>query len=163
MLDPASLALLVGDARLVVLRGLPGSGKSTLAAKLAQEHGFVHLEADTHFVRDGNYRFDPAHVADAHAWCVSQAFTELKAGKRVVIANTHVKLWELAGPLGLAQLLQMPTRVIECTAQFENIHAVPADVLATMRSKWEQLPSQFVEITYSDGTARGLRVWSVAT
>ncbi len=163
MFDPASLALLIGDARLVVLRGLPGTGKSTLAHALAREQGFVHLEADTHFVRDGQYRFDPAHVADAHAWCVSQAFTELKTGKRVVIANTHVKLWELAGPLGLAQLLALPARVIECTAEYDNIHTVPAEVIATMRSKWERLPPHFTEIDYSAGTARGLRVWSVAT
>ena len=80
----------------VIVRGLPGSGKTTLALQLAAEHGYVHLETDQHFVVNGSYRFDPARVADAHAIVARDALDALLTGRRVVIANTHVRLWEMA-------------------------------------------------------------------
>ena len=54
---------------LILLRGLPGSGKSTLAKQLVNKD-YAHKEADMFFVdSEGNYKFEPSKIKDAHAWC----------------------------------------------------------------------------------------------
>jgi len=142
----ADPTLLLAGARLVLIRGLPGSGKSTLARRLAAESGFVHLEADRYFERDGTYAFDPARLADAHAWCLRNAYEQLSAGARVVIANTFVSLWELSAGLGLAQVLDLPVRIVEARGAWPSVHAVPDEVMAQMRERWEPLPAHLETI-----------------
>jgi predicted kinase len=121
----------------VILRGLPGSGKSTFAKRLAGEFAFVHLEADDHFFVRGTYQFDPARVADAHALVVRDAVAHLRAGRRVVVANTHVRLWEMAAVVGACQIAMKRYCVVECLGRWESRHGVPADVIAQMLGRWE--------------------------
>jgi predicted kinase len=133
------------NVRLVILRGLPGSGKSTFAQNLFDALGFVHLEADQHFVDAmGHYKFDPARASDCHSVCQRDADAALRAGKRVVVANTHVRLWELAPYVGLAALHATQWCVVECNGAWPNIHDVPRAVVESMREKWEPIPDQFV-------------------
>ncbi len=132
----------------VLLRGLPGSGKSTLAQRLAAGHGFRHLETDQHFMVDGAYHFDPARLADAHAIVVRDALTALQAGERVVVANTHVRLWEMAAAVGAARLAGKPFCVVECVGEWVNVHAVPADAMRRMRERWQALPAEFDTVSY---------------
>jgi len=146
-LVPADPRLSLAEARLVLVRGLPGSGKSTLARRLAAELGFVHLEADQYFERDGPYRFDLARLADAHAWCLRLACEHLAAGERVVIANTFASLWELSAGVGLARVLDLPLRIVEARGAWPSVHAVPDDVLAQMRQRWEPVPAHLQAIT----------------
>jgi predicted kinase len=122
----------------VILRGLPGSGKSTFAKRLASKFGFVHLEADDHLYVNGEYRFDPARIADAHALVVRDALTQLETGRRVVVANTHVRLWEMAGIIGAATLSQRSYCIVHCDGRFSNIHAVPDEVISGMIARWER-------------------------
>lgn len=132
----------------VVLRGLPGSGKSTLAVQLATRHGYLHLEADQHFVTAGVYRFDPSRVADAHAVVARDALIALQAKRRVVIANTHVRLWEMAAIIGAAQLAGSTLCFVECVGDWPNIHDVPVAVRAAMRARWEPLPAEFSAVSF---------------
>lgn len=139
---------LIPDAvRLVLIRGLPGSGKSTLARRLAAGLGFVHIEADQYFEREGPYRFDAAHLADAHSWCQRVAHERLSAGARVAISNTFVTLWELSGPLGLAEVCGVPYRIVEAQGAWPNVHQVPDDVLEQMRLRWEPVPAHLEPLT----------------
>lgn len=133
----------------VILRGLPGSGKSTFAKRLAEAFDFVHLEADDHFYIGGNYRFDPARVADAHALVARDAVAHLQAGRRVVVANTHVRLWEMAAIIGATQLCQRSFCIAECTGQYENIHQVPENVFSAMNARWERAPEHFSHLCFS--------------
>lgn len=132
----------------IVLRGLPGSGKSTLAMRLAALHGFVHLEADQHFVVNGTYRFDPARVADAHAVVARDALTALQAGKQVVVANTHVRLWEMAALIGAARLAGRTLCFVECQGTWPNVHGLAEPVIASMRQRWQLLPGEFDEMSF---------------
>ncbi len=132
--------------RLVLLRGLPGSGKSTLARAIlaSSAEPWIHLEADAHFTdRNGHYFFDSTRVADAHAVCQQHAHVALAHAGRVVIANTHVRLWELSAYFGLSLLHGCDFRVIELRDTHPNIHDVSDDIIAKMRKKWEPLPEAF--------------------
>jgi hypothetical protein len=129
--------------RLIILRGWPGSGKSTLAQAFVHQASFVHVEADQHFTRDGVYQFNPANASDAHAVCQKQAIDALHDGRKVIVGNTHVRLWELAPYVGIAYLLAVEWAVIECRGVWPNIHGVPEDVVGAMRGKFEPMPSEF--------------------
>ena len=56
------------NKNLYLLRGIPGAGKSTLAKQL----GDSHFETDGFFMVDGEYKFDPTKLREAHQWCQSQ-------------------------------------------------------------------------------------------
>ena len=40
-------------------------GKSTLAKRVCNQH----IEADMFFMKDGEYKFDPTKLKQAHEWC----------------------------------------------------------------------------------------------
>jgi hypothetical protein len=134
----AAAARLVG-ARLVILRGLPGSGKTTLARALVDRHGFRLFEADQHFETPDGYRYDPARVADAHAATQRAALAALESGQSVVLANTHIRRWELAGPLGLAMLAGVTPHIVECLGQWNNVHGVDEATREAMARRWETI------------------------
>ncbi len=146
-LQPVQLSALT-DFDCVVLRGLPGSGKSTLAALMVERHGFLHFEADQHFVTGGVYRFDPARLADAHAVVVRDALAALQTGRRVVVANTHVRLWEMAAVVGAARLAGRTMCFVECRGAWPNVHGLACSVIASMRSRWEGLPGEFDAVSF---------------
>lgn len=147
MLMPVQLSSLVAfDC--VVLRGLPGSGKSTLAAQMAADCGFLHLEADQHFVVNGGYRFDPARAADAHAVVARDTLAALQAGRQVVVANTHVRLWEMAAVVGAARLAARSMCFVECQGAWPNVHGLAEPVIESMRQRWERLPDEFDGVSF---------------
>ncbi|MFN3630082.1 MAG: AAA family ATPase [Casimicrobiaceae bacterium] len=130
----------LAEVRLVILRGLPGSGKTTLARALVEQYGFRLFEADQHFETSAGYRYDPARVADAHAATLRAALLALESGQAVVLANTHVRRWELAGALGLAVLVGVTPHVVECVGQWKNVHGVDEATLEAMARRWETIP-----------------------
>ena len=140
----------------VVLRGLPGSGKSTLALQMAASRGFLHLEADQHFVKNGVYRFDPARVADAHAVVARDTLTALQAGRQVVVANTHVRLWEMAALVGAVRLAGRSMCFVECQGAWPNVHGLADPVIASMRLRWERLPSEFDGVSFQFRASQAL-------
>ncbi len=81
--------------KIVVLRGISGSGKSTWVREQAPE-AFV-VSADHFFIKDGEYRFDPTRLQEAHQACY-RAFVEAVARKEPFIAvdNTNISVWEMA-------------------------------------------------------------------
>ena len=118
-------------AQLILIRGLPGSGKSTLAQGY-RERGYRHLEADQFFMVDGEYRFDPERLGEAHAWCLDQTRGALEAGKFVCVANTFVTLDELKPYTKLVPNWE----IVEAIHDGRSIHAVPAATPQFMRAKW---------------------------
>lgn len=125
--------------QLVLIRGLPGSGKSTMAKALARA-GFEHFEADIyHLNSEGDYCFDRANVKAAHEWCQQETRRALESGKQVVVSNTFTQLWEMAPYFGMAKALGIEPNVLEAKGNWQNTHAVPAEVVDQMRARWEPL------------------------
>lgn len=87
---------------LILIRGLPGSGKSTIAKKMTLG-GFVHVEADMFFEDDNeDYRFNPAHIKEAHRWCQEMTEEFMECGLDVVVSNTFTQKWEMDPYMKLA-------------------------------------------------------------
>lgn len=122
---------------LILVRGLPGAGKSSLFPKT--------IAADDYFMVDGEYMFDPRQLPHAHADCQSRAEVLLRMVEQVVVANTFSQRWEIepyvkiaarAGArLVVADLFDGGLTDMELEAR--NLHGVPAQVIARMRSRWE--------------------------
>ncbi|HEY7866403.1 MAG TPA: ATP-binding protein [Psychromonas sp.] len=120
--------------KLTLIRGLPGSGKSTLAKTL----NAVHLEADMYFVnKQGEYRFDPKRLKEAHLWCQQQCEYHLSRGENVVVANTFIEHWEMQAYRQLAKLFNARLTIKICTGNFENCHDVDLLSIEKMKKNWQ--------------------------
>ena len=125
--------------KLLLIRGLPGSGKSTLAKHLADTCGFFHVEADMWFSKDGDYKFIPQEIANAHDWCNKQAAFALENGKNVVVSNTFTQYWEIEPYESMARCLAKSFWILECTANYGSVHNVPDEAYQRMKNRWETL------------------------
>ena len=141
-------------ATLYLVRGIPGSGKSTLAQKLSREKGIGHYEADQYFSRNGSYVFDPSKLRAAHAWCFDKVNNELERGNDVIVSNTFTQEWELVNYIDTALDAGAKVEVIQCTGEWENIHGVPADKLAIMKSRF--VDNSVIEQGYTPELVKGL-------
>jgi hypothetical protein len=125
---------------LILLRGLPGSGKSTLAKTIVTTD-YCHKEADMYFVdRDGNYKFDPSKIKDAHAWCQDGVDFLMKyMHSPIVVSNTFTQEWEMEAYYKLAEKhgYQVTSIVVENRHGGQNTHGVPDDKLEIMKARFE--------------------------
>lgn len=126
---------------LILLRGLPGSGKSTLAKLLVGNKDYCHKEADMYFVdRDGNYKFDPSKIKDAHSWCKEEIEFAMKYDHSpVVVSNTFTQEWEMGAYYELASKYgyRVHSIVVENRHGGVNEHGVPDDKLEIMKNRFE--------------------------
>ena len=120
---------------LFLLRGLPGSGKSTLAKSL----GGMHMEADKYFMDEGEYKFDPSKLKDAHAWCQNAAKVWMtNSVPKVVISNTFTQAWEMDYYFELAKEhgYRVYSLVVENRHGGENVHNVPKEKIEEMARRF---------------------------
>jgi predicted kinase len=126
---------------LILLRGLPGSGKSTLAKMLVGDKDYRHKEADMFFVDgEGNYKFEPSKIKDAHAWCQEEVdFLMRYEHSPVVVSNTFTQEWEMDAYFELAEKYGYQTSclIVENRHGGVNEHGVPADKLEQMKNRFE--------------------------
>ena len=131
--------------KVYVMSGLPGSGKSTLARKLAGENGLV-LSADDYFMVDGEYRFDPTKIGEAHKRCMDRFIQATQAGEPlIVVDNTNLSKWEISPYMlvGETMVYEVTVVVVEednptvCAAR--TTHGVPLEVIKKMAYYREDL------------------------
>ncbi len=134
------------EKTLFLTRGLPGSGKSTLANQLGR-NGVV-VSSDDYFMEDGEYKFDPTKLREAHAWSQNQIEDAMKKGITPIVAdNTNTRTWEMK-PLVLAALkygykveIKEPNTPWKFNAQElakRNKHGVPQDAIEKYIEKWDK-------------------------
>jgi len=128
------------EKNLILLRGLPGSGKSTLA-KLLVDKDYCHKEADMFFVdREGNYKFNPSKIKDAHSWCQDEvAFLMKYEHSPIVVSNTFTQEWEMDVYYKMAEELgyRVTSIITENRHGGKNEHGVPDDKLEMMKNRFE--------------------------
>jgi predicted kinase len=126
---------------LILLRGCPGSGKSTLAKMLVGDKEYRHKEADMYFVdSEGNYKFEPSKIKDAHAWCQEEVdFLMRYEHSPVVVSNTFTQEWEMTAYNELAEKYgyRVHSIIVENRHNGVNEHGVPADKLEAMKNRFE--------------------------
>lgn len=138
--------------KIIFLRGVPGSGKSTYAEKLMSDSGFDKkwsriVSADNHFICNGEYKFRPELLGDAHKACF-RAFHDYcmyDSLDLLIVDNTNVKLWELSPYVAIANMVglgfeihRMECKLKECAKR--NIHGVPSGKIESMHSMMDKIP-----------------------
>lgn len=127
------------SATLYIIRGLPGAGKSTFAQKMIEKKmADSYYEADMYFLdKDGKYNFDPSKLSEAHNWCKSKVFADLKQGKRVIVSNTFTRIFEMEPYITFCKNHEIPFKVIRLKTQFKSIHNVPDTAINKMRQRFQ--------------------------
>lgn len=121
---------------LYLIRGLPGSGKSTLARKLVGEQHIC--EADAYFYLNGEYKFDPTKLSQAHQFCLATCAAKLAAKiPAVAVANTFTQHWEMAKYYELAGEAGYEIQQIICKGPWGSVHNVPKHTIMKMQERFE--------------------------
>jgi predicted kinase len=125
---------------LILLRGLPGAGKSTLA-ELIISKDYCHKEADMYFVdREGNYKFVPSQIKDAHEWCKDEVANLMKyEHSPIVVSNTFTQEWEMENYYELAKQYGYTVHsvIVENRHGGVNIHNCPPETIDRMEARFE--------------------------
>lgn len=122
--------------KLYIVRGIPGSGKTTYCRKQLK---LEPIEADTFFIRNGEYRYDPTKIADAHTWCQKQVRKQMIQGvQEIAVANTFVKHKEYRIYEMLAQQYGYEVEKIIMRGNYQNVHNVPQRKLDNMKQNFEE-------------------------
>jgi len=127
---------------LYLVRGVPGAGKSTFAKNL----GCTHFETDTFFMVDGEYKFDPSKLKEAHGWCLDQvelAMIQNHTGavdySDIVVSNTFTQEWEMDPYFRLAESwgYRVFSIIVENRHNGINQHNVPDEKRVIMKERFE--------------------------
>jgi NEDD4-binding protein 2 len=141
----------------IILRGISGSGKSTWVKNFRESNPDAKIEvasADDFFVgcKTGEYKFDPSKLNEAHATCFEYFETLLRNRKPwavekcdyIIVDNTNTQLWEMSPYIALANLHNVPVRIIrmvcpEDVAATRNVHGVPLKAIQSMNGRMQTL------------------------
>jgi len=83
------------EKTIIILRGLPGSGKTTLANQLCKRRGVVYSTNDYFTNDNGDYKFRPYKLKEAHLWNQQRTAAAMEKGVNlIVINNINIRKWE---------------------------------------------------------------------
>lgn len=107
--------------------------------------GYAHFEADMYFMEDGVYKFNPAKIRDAHAWCQNSVERAMLLNHTtgdnsiIIVSNTFTQEWEMEAYYALAKQwgYKVFSIIVENRHGGVNEHAVPEDKLQAMKDRFE--------------------------
>lgn len=133
---------------LIIMQGVSGSGKSTLAAQLAGDEGVI-FSTDDYFMDNGEYKFNPKILGNAHKWNQRIARDAMEnQHPLIIIDNTNTQAWEARPYIEAAQehgytvefhrpQTEWALNAEECAKR--NTHGVPLDAINRMLGRMEDL------------------------
>lgn len=131
--------------KVIILSGVSGSGKSSFANGLGRTY---KVSADYFFLVSGEYRFDPAKLADAHAFCFRSFLSAMREGfETIVVDNTNTTAVEIAPYVLGAQAHDYSVQIITVAVPEDALEACAARnahgvSLQGIRAQWERLQSR---------------------
>lgn len=139
------------NREVIIMKGLPGSGKSTRA----RQFGMPVVSADHFFYVEGEYRFNPTKILDAHAACQCKAIEFFSAQTSFVVDNTNVRRAEYAVYVKLAEKFGFDVRFVQMHGDNvsdellrvyydRQVHKVPLLVMQRMRDEFESLEPKYL-------------------
>ena len=145
--------------KVYIFSGLPGSGKTSI---IRRDHAYaVVVSADHYFERDGEYRFEPSRLPDAHALCMRRFVNALILGtSEIVVDNTNCTTVEIApyAAVALAYGYEVQIVTVECephVAHARNIHGVPLATVLAMSERLDRrelMPWWDSSVIFTDGS-----------
>jgi predicted kinase len=150
----------------IILQGIPGSGKSSyvsylkgVASDISRE--VVVCSADHYFMRDGEYKFNPAFLGEAHAACMRRFIETVQQGGNVtvIVDNTNITEIEIAPyyavarAFGSAKVEIVTFEVYPETGAARNVHGVPFSECCRM----DNILQSFIQPSWWEVTKRVLR------
>lgn len=127
--------------KVVILRGISGGGKSTLAKKLKGNDPLVHIvSADDAFIVNGEYRFDPAKLPQAHGDCLRKFISLVQQGFSVIVDNTNTTAIEIAPYYQVAAAYHVDVKIITLEvdpliAVSRNVHKTPIESILKQKMR----------------------------
>ena len=124
-----------------ILSGVSGSGKSTHARDLIKgtDDMVEVVSADNYFMEDGQYKFDPTKLSEAHAYCFIRFLEALQMRFALIIVdNTNTTAVEIAPYVLGAMAYHYDVEIITFTCQTHddvkvcagrNSHGLPFDAV----------------------------------
>lgn len=87
---------------------------------------------------NGEYKFNPKKVKDAHAWCLEEIRNMMVSEiADCAVSNTFTRRWEYQPYIDEAELAGYSVAVIDCHGPWKNCHNVPVEVVSAMKARWE--------------------------
>jgi predicted kinase len=123
---------------LILLRGCSGAGKSTLGAILSEDK-YPVISADMYFENNGQYKFKPEKLGDAHAWCQNAVEKAMQTEyEKIFVANTFTQEWEMKIYFELAKKYNYMifSCIVENRNNTSNVHNVPSDSLQKQKERF---------------------------
>lgn len=145
---------------LILLRGVSGSGKTTIADLLCEmvinskfesiepnvKYKAPSITIETHCADDfftdeeGNYKFQPAYLGNAHKDCRTRTEAAMIGEiPLVVVHNTFTKDWEMDPYFMLAEKYgyRIHTLIVENRHGSSSVHDVPPLALTNQQERFE--------------------------
>jgi predicted kinase len=130
--------------KVIIMRGVSGSGKSTYVRE--NFSGAVVCSSDNYFMEDGEYKFNPGKLDQAHLECY-RSFCEALGNKAevIVVDNTNIRLMEMSPYIMAAKMAGADYHIVKCICDPEvagerNLHGVPKASILRMQKNMEMVP-----------------------
>lgn len=123
----------------IILSGASGSGKSTFAQFLSQnieDHAIV--SADDYFMKDGEYKFDPRKLPQAHEHCRMLFMQCLDFGIGTIIVdntNTTQKEYQFYVDEAERYWYKVTRIIVDNINGTKSVHNVPENVVANQKAR----------------------------
>lgn len=106
---------------------------------------YVIVEADKFFEKDGEYKFDPTKLKDAHQWCRDTVEQHMKNNIKyqfypeIVVSNTFTQEWEMQPYIDLANKYgyKIFSLIVENRHGNKSVHNVPDETIQKMIDRFE--------------------------